>query len=124
MSRKQIKNDSVKSQGESKLFPVTTRIPVQFAVDLPLHYEIKVSPKYLMTTLSVPPNKPLIPALFQMAALASDPKALPALKSVLGATRRAFMDDAMLDVEKLDSVLKAIARKRKPAARRVSANRS
>lgn len=122
MSRKQIKIDSLKLQGENRLFPMTTRIPVQFVVDLPLHYEVKVRPKYFITALSVASKKPLIPALFQMAAFAGDPKVMPALKSVLE-IGRSPLDDAMLDAEKLDAVIRAIARKKKPAGRRATANR-
>lgn len=101
---------------------MTTRIPVQFSVDLPLHYEIKIRPNYFIAALAVASKKPLIPALFQMAALASDPKAMPALKSVLE-TGRAPLDDAMLDPERIDAVVRAIARKKKPAGRRATANR-
>src|SRR5215469_3124757 len=117
MSRQQIKNDSVKFQVRNGLILSTQRIPVQFAIDLPLHYEIKIRPQYFMTTLAIAPKRPLIPALFQMAALASDPGTMPALKSVLE-RGQAHLDDAMLDAEKLDSVLRAITKKRKPAGRR------
>lgn len=75
-----------------------------------------------MTTRVFASKKPLIPALFQMAALADDPKALPALKNALGmgALR---MDEASLDAERLDAILKAIIKKRKPSARRFSTDR-
>ena len=112
----------MKFQKRGGLCSTAKRIPIQFAVDPPVHYPIKVRPYYLMTTLAFASKKPLIPALFQMAALADDPKALPALKSALG-TGRLPLHEAMLDAEKLDAVLKAIARKRKPAPRRPSTNR-
>jgi hypothetical protein len=117
MSRQQIKSELVKFRKRGGFYSTTRRIPIQFAVDPPVHYQVKVRPYYFMTPLAFASKKPLIPALFQMAALADDPKALPALKSALG-TGQLPLHEAMLDAEKLDAVLKAIARKRKPATRR------
>ena len=122
MSRQKNKNDSVKCQERGEFYPATRRIPVQFAADVPVHYPVKVRPQYFMSMFTVTTNKPLIPALFQMAALADDPKVLPALRNALG-TGLLLQDEAVLDAGRLDAILKAIAKKRKPAARRFSAGR-
>jgi hypothetical protein len=54
-------------------------------------------------------EKPLIPALFQIAARADD------LKSPLARGREALAE-AMLDARRLEAILKAVGRKKKAAA--------
>lgn len=84
-------------------------IPVQFGIDLPSCVEIK-SQKYMNTTQVS--EKPLIPALFQIAACANDSKSLLALKDVL-ALSRIPLGDVMMDPERLEAIVKGIARKKK-----------
>ena len=121
MSEQQVKNGGIKFHGSGALSPTAVSIPIQFNVDLPLSYQIKIQSQNSMTHLTS--EKPLIPALFQIAALADDPHAMPRLKGMLTAARMPLAD-TMLDVDKLEEVLKAIARKKKSAARRILVSNS
>jgi len=70
------------------------------------------------STFEIMNERPLIPGLFQLAASAGR----PATQNIftLGQTPFAEM---MLNPEKLEAILRVIARPEKPAARRISAGR-
>lgn len=121
MSQQSITNEGVKFLGRGTLGPAALAIPVQFNVDLPLSYPIKIQEQDPMTPLTS--EKSLIPALFQIAALADDPHAMPVLKGMLAAARLPLAD-TMLNTDKLEEVLKNIARKKKQSARRILAAHS
>ncbi len=77
-----------------------------------------------MTSPDPHSEKPLIPALFQIAARADELQSLESLPAVQNALAmdRASRSEMMLDAEKLDAVLKTIAaKKKKPAPRREAA---
>jgi len=115
MSQQQIQNGGIKFHTPGPLLsPDAVNFPIQFNVDLPLSYQIKIKPQNFMAHLTS--EKPLIPALFQIAALADDPHAMPTLKGML-TTGRIPLADTMLDTDKLEEILKAIARKKKSAVR-------
>ena len=100
-------------------------VPVQFVTDLPQFVPIKIQPQHSMNhplqTITIP-QKPLIPALFQIAARAEEVESMPLLKNAV-VRGHGPMAEMMLDPEKLEAVLKAISKKRKPAVRRVTASR-
>jgi hypothetical protein len=121
MSQQQIQNDGIKFHEPGPLSLAAVSIPIQFNVDVPLSYQIKIQPQNSMTHLTS--EKPLIPALFQIAALADDLYAMPTLKGML-ATGRMPLADTMLDADKLEEVLKAIARRKKSATRRILVSNS
>ena len=108
-------NEGIKFLGRGTLGPAAVAIPVQFTVDSPLSSPIKIQQQDSMTLTS---EKTLIPALFQIAALADDPHTMPTLKGML-ATGRLPLADTMLDADKLEEVLKNLARKKKLSSRRV-----
>ena len=66
-------------------------------------------------------DKSIMPALFQIAARAGDPESVPALKAALE-MGKVPLTEIMLNAEKLEAVLKGIAKRKKPAARRASGN--
>jgi len=109
-------NEGIKFLGRGTLGPAAVAIPVQFTVDSPLSSPIKIQQQVSMTYLTS--EKTLIPALFQIAALADDPHAMPTLKGMLS-TGRMPLADTMLDPDKLEEVLKNLARKKKLSSRRV-----
>ena len=67
-------------------------------------------------------GKPLIPALFQIAARADELQSLQSLPAVRNALamERASRAEMMMNAEKLDAVLKAVTSKKKKSARRAS----
>lgn len=69
-------------------------------------------------TFEIMNERPLIPGLFQLAAYAGGPT--PQNIFTLGQTPFAEM---MLNPQKLEAILKSIARPEKPAARRIPADR-
>ena len=79
-----------------------------------------------MTPPDAPSEKPLIPALFQIAARADELQSLESLPAVKNALDkdRAARSEIMLDAEKLDAVLKAVAaKKKKSSTRRIPSGR-
>jgi hypothetical protein len=72
-----------------------------------------------MKNPAIPSDKSLMPALFQIAARADDPESVVELRSAL-ATGKMPLAEMMLNAEKLEAILKAIVRRKKPAARRAS----
>lgn len=76
-----------------------------------------------MNNPDVPSDKPLIPALFQIAARADELQSLSAVRNAL-ALGRASRAEIMLNAEKLDAVLRSVAaKKKKTVARRLSSGR-
>jgi len=67
-------------------------------------------------------DKPLSPALFQIAARADDPEMLRAYKKSL-ASGHALHAEKMLNPEKLTAILNALVRRKKPSSRRPAASR-
>jgi hypothetical protein len=98
-------------------------VPVLFLSDSPHRLQIKIQPQKFMPASDVHSDKPLIPALFQIAARAEELQSLESLPAVRNALDldRASRAVIMLDAERLDAVLKAVAaRKKKSAQRRAS----
>jgi hypothetical protein len=124
MSRHPINSKGLKSLPFHDLGGSAPTIPIVFLPDSPSRLQVKIQPQMSMTPPDAHSEKPLIPALFQIAARADELQSLeslPALKNAL-AMDRAFRSEIMLDAEKLDAVLKAAAaKKKKSAPRRVSA---
>ena len=67
-------------------------------------------------------EKPLIPGLFQIAAYADFPEAMPVHGNSL-ASARMSLSDVLLNPKKLEAVLKAIARRERTGARRAATDR-
>jgi hypothetical protein len=78
-----------------------------------------------MNAPDAPVEKPLIPALFQIAARADELQSLQSLPAVQNALDRdrAARTEIMLDAEKLDAVLRKTVAKKKKTARRDSPGR-
>jgi hypothetical protein len=83
-------------------------IPVEFVVDIPLRLQIKIKPQESGNSLTAIAERPLIPALFQIAACANDSKSLSALKDAL-ALDQTPLAEMMLDPANLQAILKAVA---------------
>lgn len=94
-----------------------TYIPVQFEANPPLHFLVKIQTSPPMNHPSLSPEKPLIPALFQIAAHADVVRSFAALKKKAQAQERARLSEKMVDPEKLEAALKAIAKKKKSEGR-------
>jgi len=116
MKQCQIENNDASRAGDSAV-----GIPVEFAMDLPLHFPVKVKPFHIMSQSNIPSQKNLIPTLFRIAASAEDAPA-PSFRNnlALGQTSLAEM---MRDPQRLERILNAATRRKKPVARRVSEKR-
>lgn len=79
MNRYQIKSQGCKSLRFYDLTRALPGISVQFHSDSPCFLPIKIQPQKLMNNPDAQPEKPLIPALFQIAARADE---LQTLQSV------------------------------------------
>jgi hypothetical protein len=126
MSYHPIKSQGLKSLWLHDLGRPAPAIPVLFLSDSPRCFQIKIQPQKFMTPPDAHSEKPLIPALFQIAARAEELQSLESLPAVRNALAldRASRAEIMLDAEKLDAVLKAVAaKKKKSAPRRPSSGR-
>ena len=94
-----------------------TEIPVEFGIDLPLSLPIKIQPLKSMKKAPAIAEKPLIPALFQIAACADEAKYMSRLKGVL-ALGRTPLSEMMLNPDKVEEILNGIAQRKKTAPRR------
>jgi hypothetical protein len=112
MNEHQIKSDGTEA---SRLTAGGRGIPIEFAAEAPLCVPVKIQSLYSMDKPGIS-EKSIIPALFQIAARADDAKLSSALRNVL-ALKESSLSEKMLDREKLEGILKAIA-KRKKATRR------
>ena len=126
MNGHQIKNSYIESFKTGRLGqkPGVMNIPIQFVPDLPLSFQIRIQPQSPMSpVLRYTMEKPLMPALFQIAACADDVKSLSELRNalILGSVPPAEM---LSDPQKLEDVLKTIAKKKRPAPRRASPSRT
>jgi hypothetical protein len=91
-------------------------IPIEFIAELPLRVPIKIQPQYSMSHPSNVSEKAILPALFQLAARMDDAKLATAFRSVLTLNRECLPEKA-LDREKLEGILKAIAKRKKTTRR-------
>jgi hypothetical protein len=115
MSQHNIKNEAYTQElGNSAM-----GIPIEFAMDLPLCLPIKIQPFHSMSQSNIPSQKNLIPALFQIAARAEDVQWAPSLRSTVAAGHTSLAE-AMLDPQRLEGILNAVSRRKKPASRRAS----
>lgn len=101
----------------------TTEIPVEFWTDLPLSLPIKIQPHIAMNQMPIISEKPLIPALFQIAAHADEIKSLSVRQNSFVLNRIPIAENMMLNPEKLAEILDGLAQKKKATGRRFSANR-
>jgi hypothetical protein len=125
MNERQIKNDYIESFKMDHLSKNSgvMGIPIHFTAGLPLGFPVKILTQNSMKQpLRYITEKPLIPALFQIAACADDVKSLSDLKNA-HALRSTPLAEMLSDPRKLEGILKAIARRKRPAPRRVSASR-
>lgn len=67
-------------------------------------------------------EKPLIPALFQIAACADNIRSISALKNALSMNRIPIAD-MMLDPDKIEAMLKSISRRKKISSRQIPTDR-
>jgi hypothetical protein len=118
MNQDHFKNECAESEKLADL-AAARGIPVQFFTELAIHLPIKIQPHYPMSDPTVPPAQTIVPTLFQIAARADDPESLVAFKKTL-ASGHAPHAERMLDREKLEAILDAAARKKKPAPRRTT----
>lgn len=113
MNEQQIKNEGT---GASRLTSIGRGIPIEFANEVPLCVPIKIQSLFSMNKPSRISEKSIIPALFQIAARADDVKLSSALRNVL-ALKESSLSEKMLDREKLEGILKAIAKRKKTERR-------
>jgi hypothetical protein len=90
------------------LSPAPGCIPVEFTSDFSHSITTTIEPPDFMNNPAL--EKPLLPALFQIAARADD------LTRPLAKGREALAE-AMLDAKRLEAILKAIGTKKKAASR-------
>jgi hypothetical protein len=109
MNEHQINNDGKEA---SKFTPARRGLTVEFAAELPLSVPVKIQSQYSMNRPSGISEKSIIPALFQIAARADDTKLASALRNVL-TLKESPLSEKILDREKLEGILKAIAKRKK-----------
>jgi hypothetical protein len=103
--------------------PVAKEIPIQFTEGSPCCFPIKIQPPNIMSQLSNNASeKPLIPALFQIAACADNIRSISALKNALSMNRIPIAD-MMLDPDKIEAMLKSISRRKKISSRQIPTDR-
>jgi hypothetical protein len=90
------------------LSPAPGCIPIELTSDFSYSVTTTIEPSDFMNNPAL--EKPLLPALFQIAARADD------LTRPLARGREAFAE-AMLDARRLEAILKAVGSKKKTAAR-------
>lgn len=95
---------------------VQTWIPIQSAADFSPVLDAKTQPIHSMNATEMP-KKSLIPALFQIASRADDAESVRALREEL-ATKKTSLGETMLDAKRLEGILKALGKKKKPGTRR------
>jgi hypothetical protein len=120
MNEQEIENDRLKSSGLKPMSANAIKIPIEFSGDLPPEHPIKIQSNPPMAHSSVASEKPLVTALFQFAAHAEDLYSMPAFGHA-PTTGGNVIAERMLDAEKLEAILKALAGKKKPMARRIFA---
>lgn len=103
-------------------FP-TTEILVEFWIDLPLSFPIKIQSHTTMNPMPIISENPLIPALFQIAAHADELKSISIRQNSFALNRIPIAENMMLNPEKLAEILNGIAQKKKTSGRRYAANR-
>jgi hypothetical protein len=113
MNENRIKNDGTRA---SRSISTRKGIPIDFSAELPLRVPIKIQPQYSMSQPSVISEKTLLPALFQIAARFDNAKMPAAVRSIL-TLQSDSLPEKMLNHEKLDGILKAIAKRKKTARR-------
>jgi hypothetical protein len=101
------KNIEIKLQMLGQLNSVYLSIPIQFGPDLPLKFPVKIRSNNSISDSVVPPQKPLVPPLFQIV-----PHAVKlGFKDTLQ-FGHAPHTEKMLDAERLEAVLRAFVQKK------------
>ncbi|HSY43559.1 MAG TPA: hypothetical protein VK811_06575 [Candidatus Acidoferrum sp.] len=113
MNEHQIKNGGTEV---SRLTSSGRGIPIEFTAEASQWVPIKIRSAYSMNKPSSISEESLLPALFQIAARFDGAKMPPAVRSVLTLNRDA-LPEQMLNQEKLEGILKAIAKRKKTAKR-------
>ena len=113
MNEHQIKNGGTEA---SRLTSIGTGIPIEFIAEAPQCVPIKIQSAYSMNKPSSISEESLLPALFQIAARFDGAKMPPAVRSVL-TLNQDTLPEQMLNQEKLEGILKAIAKRKKTAKR-------
>jgi hypothetical protein len=113
MNERQIKNNG---KGTSRFTSSGQGISIEFGAELPMCVPVKIQSQYSMNNPSRISEKSIIPALFQIAARADDAKLASALRNVL-TLKESPSSEKMLDQEKLEGILKAIAKRKKARGR-------
>jgi hypothetical protein len=113
MNEHQIKNGRI----EASRFTYTGRgLPIEFTAEAPLCVPIKIQSFYSMNEPSRISEKSILPALFQIAARFDGAKMPPAVRNALTLSCDS-LPEKMLDREKLEGILKAIAKRKKATKR-------
>jgi hypothetical protein len=126
MGNQLIRNNEYKSRqfnGSNRMAPA---IPIEFLSDFSRSLPVKIQLRKFMNAPDANSEKPLMPALFQIAARADELQSLQSLPAVRNALAldRASRAEIMLNAEKLDAVLKAVtAKKKKSVAPRAAGGR-
>jgi hypothetical protein len=115
MGQQHPKNNGYKPLGFADLARAALGISVRYTANSSL--PIKIEPEQPMNNpfqiaLS---KRPLVPSLFQVAARADDVQSEPALKG--SPSGHMSLAERMLNPQKLEAVLNAIGKKKKPAGR-------
>jgi hypothetical protein len=113
MNEHQIKNNGTTA---SRFTSTGRGIPVQFIAEPSRCVPIKIQSPYAAGKSSGISEKSIMPALFQLAARVDDSRLAPAFRNVLTLNRE-IHPEKMLDREKLEGILKAIAKRKKTVRR-------
>jgi hypothetical protein len=113
MHEHQIKNGGTKA---SRLTSTGRGIPIEFTGEAPQSVPIKIRSVYSMNEPSRISEESLLPALFQIAARFDGAKMPPGVRNIL-TLNHDTLPEQMLNQEKLEGILKAIARRKKTAKR-------
>jgi len=112
MNEHQIKNNGTKAV---RLTSTRRGIPIEFTAGPVLSVPIKIQSQYSMNVPSRI-SETILPALFQIAARFDGAKPSPEFRKVLALSPES-LPERMLDHEKLEGILKAIAKRKKTTRR-------
>jgi len=101
----------------SKLASIGTSIPIEFGAEVPLHFSVKIQPRNSLKNPVGISETFLLPALFQIAARFDGARPSPAFRRALAMEDHESLPEKLFGREKLQVILKAIAKRKKTVGR-------
>jgi hypothetical protein len=113
MNEYQIYNDGTET---SEVSSIGRGIPIKFGAEAPLHFPVKIQSRHSINGPSGISETSLVPALFQIAARFDGAKVPPAFIRALTLDQES-VPEKVFGREKLQTILKAIAKRKKTVGR-------